>query len=231
MDYNTFKNQFAGVPLILSKTIIRPQHSRGERQQLLNQLNRWRKRGLVLKVKKGMYVLNEHDRKINPSKPFLANQMYAPSYVSLEYALGLYGLIPERVPEVTSITSKKTVRISNPLGRFSYHHVMPAAFTGFRLTRDENNQGVLIANPEKAVVDFLYLRLARTSQRTPLSESMFAESYRFQDVAALREQRLLHFASLYNNSKLRSVVRMFCKFRSRELPRRLSRRRIRDADD
>jgi hypothetical protein len=108
---------------------------------------------------------------------------------------------------------------------------MPAAFKGFRLTRDENNQDVLIANPEKAVVDFLYLRLARTSQRTPLSESMFAESYRFQDVAALREQWLLHFASLYNNSKLRSVVKMFCKFRSRELPRRLSRRRIRDADD
>ena len=73
---------------------------------------------------------------------------YTPSCVSLEYALGFYGLIPERVVEVTSITTKKTLRITNPVGRFSYQHVTTSAFRGFKITKDENGMDVFIAEPE-----------------------------------------------------------------------------------
>ena len=155
MDYTTFKNRFSGLPVILSKDVTermggeKSRSASGGRQELRNQLSRWQKRGLIVKLKKGMYLLNENDRKVNPSKLFVANQIYTPSCVSLEYALGFYGLIPERVVEVTSITTKKTLRITNPVGRFSYQHVTTSAFRGFKITKDENGSGEREIMPEE----------------------------------------------------------------------------------
>jgi len=219
MDYTTFKNRFSGLPVILSKDVTermggeKSRSASGGRQELRNQLSRWQKRGLIVKLKKGMYLLNENDRKVNPSKLFVANQIYTPSCVSLEYALGFYGLIPERVVEVTSITTKKTLRITNPVGRFSYQHVTTSAFRGFKITKDENGMDVFIAEPEKGVLDFLYFNLARTSNGDILSPDIFSESYRFQNVGMLKEKRLLDLASIYGNPKLTSIVKLFCKFR------------------
>jgi hypothetical protein len=219
MDYTTFKYLFSGQPIILSKEIT----GDGKKaklgktpQKLLNQITRWQKRGLLVKLKKGMYLLNEHDRKLNPSRLFLANQMYVPSYVSLEYALYHYGLIPERVVEVTSVTTKKTLYISNPEGKFTYHHVTVPAFRGFRIIRDENGLGVFIAEPEKAVLDFLYFNLALRTKGVEIATDIFTESYRFQDVDMLNEQRLLELAVKYNNAKLNVIAKLFCRFRKEQ---------------
>jgi len=73
---------------------------------------------LLIKLKRGLYVLNKHDRKINPSLKLLANQFYFPSYVSMEYARNFYGLIPERVYQITSVSTRKTARFKNDLGEF-----------------------------------------------------------------------------------------------------------------
>lgn len=65
------------------------------------QLSNWEKKGLIIRLKRGLYVLNENDRKIEPSRIFLANSLYSPSYVSTAYALGYYDLIPEKVEDGT----------------------------------------------------------------------------------------------------------------------------------
>ena len=79
----------------------------------------------------------------------------------MEYALNFYGLIPEKVADLTSVTTKKTTRFSAQEGTFIYQHIKPGAFRGFKTFKDEANLTFFMALPEKAVVDFIYLNLEK----------------------------------------------------------------------
>lgn len=200
MDYFSFKRKFESFPIISSSQLVFFERNA---QVLRNQLVRWEKKGLIVKLKKGLYVLNESDRKINPSRIFLANQMYSPSYISTEYALGYYEMIPEKVVDVTSVTPRKTYKIRNKFGEFIYQHIALKAFTGFTAVRDENLSNLLIATPEKAIVDFIYLHLSRFRIN---DMGVFAESYRLQNIEKLRGRALKELASYFDNDKLSGVV-------------------------
>ncbi len=217
MDFRTFKDRFSDAPIILSNDVFQRLEQNEKNplghQALLNQLNRWQRRGLLMRLRKGVYLLNKSDRRIEPSDTYLANQLYAPSYVSLEYALSFYGFIPERVYVVTSVTTKKTLHFSNSIGHFSYRHVIPSAFKGFKIIKDHNGLNVFMAEPEKAVVDFLYFTFGRDPKAKEESPDFFSESYRFEDVGTLKEKRILELASYYDNPKLTAMAKLFCKFR------------------
>ena len=130
MNFTQFKEKFRELPFISVRSVVTA--AAGDRQIMRNQLSRWEKKGLIIQLKRGVYMLNKNDQKLHPSRFFLANQLLWPSYVSLESALGYYGLIPEAVADVTSVTTKKTSRFNNPIGRFVYQHVTPDAFRGYR---------------------------------------------------------------------------------------------------
>ena len=146
MNYMEFKNKVQNLPVIVSKDLV---VSRGKEQSLLNQLYRWQRKGLIIKLKKGMYLLNKNDRKVDPSRVFLACQIYSPSYISLEYALSFYGLIPERVADITCVTTRKTMRFKNELGNFIYQHIKPLAFRGFVAMKDDAGFTFFIAGKGK----------------------------------------------------------------------------------
>lgn len=210
MTYLQFKNSVQRLPFILSRDIA---ILKTDKQAIRNQLTRWQNKGLLIKLKRGLYILNANDRKINPSRGFIANQLCAPSYISLEYALNFYGLIPERVPVVTSITTKKTIRFTNELGAFTYQHIKPQGFKGFRIVRDENGFDFFIAEPEKAVVDFLYLNLRKFNGA---NTDIFYSSYRFQNTAELNPKRVIELAAFFDNAKLDNIARLFCEFTKEE---------------
>jgi predicted transcriptional regulator of viral defense system len=117
------------------------------------QLVRAVKKGLVQKLKdnRGLYALPKH-----PLHPWLvANRLLRPSYVSLETAMAHYGLLPESVYAVTSVTTR-TTRSFQSLGRlFTYQKVKASAFGGYR-PMDLDGQSVWVAEPEKAIADYLY---------------------------------------------------------------------------
>lgn len=206
MGYLEFKNRLLNTPVILSRDLIR---FRKDAQALRNQLNRWQNRKLLVKLKRGMYLLNESDRKINPGRAFIAAQLYWPSYVSLEYAFGFYDLIPEQVADVTSVTTKKTMSFENEMGKFLYQHIQPDAFRGIQTLKDNAGLTFFIACPEKAVVDWLYLNL----NKIPLdSKDIFRESFRFQNVNLLKPRRIIEFAGLFHNNKLMKTAKNFCAF-------------------
>lgn len=206
MDYKQFKNSVLHLPLILSKDLERGQSNK---QIIRNQLRRWQDKGLIFKLKRGMYLLNVNDRKINPSRQFIANQLYMPSYVSLEYALNFYALIPERVSEVTSVTTKKTIRFVNDLGTFTYQHIKSKAFRGFKMTKDEMGLTFFIAEPEKAVIDFLYLNFDKIKIS---DKDVFESSYRFQNTETLSQRRIMELAGLFETEKLTRFAQLFCEF-------------------
>ncbi len=116
------------------------------------------KRGHIIRIKKGLYVWGQDVDPAPFSNEILANLIYGPSYVSLEYALSFYGLIPERVATVTSVTAKKTKSFATPVGQFTFEHINQEAYpAGIRLQID-GPQSFLIATPEKALLDMIALR-------------------------------------------------------------------------
>lgn len=206
MRYPEFKQKVREYPLItrqylgLLTTDLHP---------LQNQLIRWQKQNLIIKLRRGIYLLNEEDRAINPSRLFIANQLYSPSYISCEYALGYYGLIPERVVDVTSVTTRKTASFKNELGTFRYQHIKEDAFAGFREVKDEAGLTCLVAEPEKAVVDFLYLNLSKFKRD---DREVLRDSYRFQSISDLRESKIKNHARIFKSRKLLAVAESFCRF-------------------
>ena len=106
----------------------------------------------IIRVKKGLYTSGK-----NQNLPVLANLIYGPSYISKEMALSLYGMIPERVYEVTSMTVGKTKKFETPVSRFSYQHLsLPYYSEGIIRWSVENQIGFLIASKEKAICDLIY---------------------------------------------------------------------------
>lgn len=207
MKYTEFKNTVNQFPLFSSSQLETFGTKSGT--TLRPQFSRWQKRGLIISLRKSLYVLNEHDRRINPSRLFLANQIYTPSYVSLEYALAYYDLIPERVIDVTSVTTKKTQMFSNHYGTFRYQHLKPECFFGFISVNDENNLPILIATPEKAIVDFIYLNLHQFSKG---DTDIFEQSFRLQNLEILNLPKIVAIAKRMNNKKLKKIISNLCYF-------------------
>jgi predicted transcriptional regulator of viral defense system len=87
----------------------------------------------------------------------VANLMYRPSYISLYSALAHYGMIPEFVARTTSVTTLKTASFCNEMGAFDYRHLKPDLFWGYHMIDSVNQRKILIALPEKALLDLLYL--------------------------------------------------------------------------
>lgn len=105
------------------------------------------------RVKKGIYVKSRQ-----PYSPLvLANMIYGPSYVSQDFALSLYDLIPERVTTVTSMTTGRNKEFNTPCGDFSYEHLSPHFYIyGLRRIEIEGGRAYLIASPEKALIDRIW---------------------------------------------------------------------------
>ena len=205
MKYSAFKQKVRTFPVFSTSQLSAVTD---KVETLKVQLSLWKKRGLVRSLRQGLYVLSPEERRVEPSPFYLANQIFMPSYVSLESALAAHGLIPEFVAPTTSVTTRKTCRFENEFGLFTYQHVLPKAYGGFDAIREGEKFSMLIASPEKAVVDFLYFNL---SQFHPSKGSIFTESYRFQNCEDLDRKKLRAFAKRFGTQKLFLVVELFIK--------------------
>lgn len=206
MNFAQFRAQFQENPLILSRDIMGRVR---DQQTLRNQFSRWEKKGLLISLRRGVYLLNKSDRRKDVDINRVANVLYEPSYLSLEYALNFYGIIPERVAAMTSVSTRKTARFSNELGVFTYQRIKPVAFRGFKKVGTEE-KSFFIAEPEKAVVDFLYLNLSQFGNKVRDTRSVLEHSYRFQNIEELNSSRLKAMARLLENKKLLRVVKDLC---------------------
>lgn len=206
MKYDEFRRITKDLPLINFRYL---KLINNNEQVLKNQLLRWQKTGKIIRLRRGLYILNSDDRKINPSRMALSKEIYSPSYVSMEYALSFYGLIPEKVVDVTCITTKKTAVFENMLGKFIYQHLKTICFTGFYELKDETGLPYYIAVPEKAVVDFVYLN------QECFKESYFQtllESFRFQNINTLNANELIRYANLFTSKKMKNIIEELIKY-------------------
>jgi len=168
----------------------------GEVGNQRDKASRLMKSGDLVGVVQGIYVTAPEYRKRPVSRELLANMIFGPSYVSFEYVLSRAGLIPEAAEAVTSATSKRNRSYDTPLGSYVYRRLPIAAYC-FGWTREElpDGAGYLIAHPEKALLDWLYLAGALRSVRA--LEERIEEDLRLDAAAfaALDRERLREYAA------------------------------------
>lgn len=172
------------------------------------------KKGLITRVKKGLYTWGE-SLSIPYSKEVLANLIYGPSYVSLEYALSYHGLIPERVEMITSVTTKRKKEFSTPVGFFSYEHLYPEAFPwGQTLVVVQNNITALMATPEKALLDLISLRIKEDVSASRF-EDLLIDDLRIdeEEFSKLDRDKILELAMFYRSISVKNLSQ-FIKKRS-----------------
>jgi predicted transcriptional regulator of viral defense system len=113
------------------------------------------KDGQLIRLKRGLYVVSSEVSGKPVNACLCANHIYGPSYVSQQWALRWYGLIPEQVYTMTSVTTKHTRMFENAIGRFTYEQVKPEYFAIGVNNIEEHGVSFLIASREKALCDFI----------------------------------------------------------------------------
>ena len=113
------------------------------------------KNGYIIRLKRGLYVVNPEYTGKRLSNELIANHLYAPSYVSMSTALRYYGLIPEAVYVNQSMTVKHSRSFQTPIGNYDYKYVSREAFAVGVRTERVADYAFLIASPEKALCDLI----------------------------------------------------------------------------
>ena len=157
---------------------------------LKKSIYRWKQKGWIKLLKKGLYELSYPKDFIIPDL-YVANKLYSPSYISLETALSNYSIIPEVSMAVTSISTKSTRTFKNEHGLFTYRTVKPTCFTGYHVMKHDNFS-IFIADPEKALIDYLYFKNYRNK-----AFSLSAERLDKDVVANLKKKKLTEYAKQY----------------------------------
>jgi len=169
-----------------------------DQKNILIQVSFWVKKGYLEKIKKGLYILSSARKKINPM--ILAGKIYEPSYLSLEFALNYYGIIPDIPGTFTSVTSRTTKYFKNKFGYFTYQKIKPVFFGGYE-TRIEKNVSFNIATPEKALMDFLYLNKNRFA-----ADFNFWKEMRIDGDFKFQKKKLESYKEIYADKKVNKLL-------------------------
>ena len=118
-----------------------------------------KKKGYLRSLKRGQYFNLKSKYIKTTSYELVANSLYFPSYVSMEWALQFYGLLSDRVTVVTSVTTMRSKDFKTPYALFSYKHITKKRYpVGYVSMVHNDNDIFLIARPEKALIDYINIR-------------------------------------------------------------------------
>lgn len=160
------------------------------------ELRELEKEGLFTRLKRGVYVLKTDP----PAEEEVANALYKPSYISFEYALAYYNIIPEMTYQITSATTKSTRLFTVGHNSFSYYTIKPEAYIGYILSQ-RGERKFLIAEPEKALVDYLYL--ISLGQRALIGGKTLNDRLALK---GLNKDKIRLYAGLYDWPKLDKLI-------------------------
>jgi hypothetical protein len=140
------------------------------------------KSGELLALRRGLYVPGPELDLPLPNNFLIANHLRGPSYISLESALSYWGLIPERVYEISSVTTKTSKTYETAIGRFSYQHLMTPYYSfGIKSVRLTDMQTALVASPEKALCDKIILTSGVLLRSIPQALDFLLEDMRLDE--------------------------------------------------
>lgn len=165
------------------------------------------KRGIakqeIIRIRKGLYALNQRYQRRGLNSYELAQHIYGPSYVSFESALSYHGLIPEAVYSMTSATFKRSCSFRTPLGVFTYQAIPKAIFLSCVQRIDSDNQPFLMASAVKALADLVYTKRLDWRGAEPLTQSLRIDE---EDLKLLDMTEINDLGTHYPSSKVRRFM-------------------------
>jgi predicted transcriptional regulator of viral defense system len=174
------------------------------------------RKGAIVRIKKGLYVLGENYRRRPYSRELLANLIYGPSYISLDSALQYYGIIPEHVEAVTSVTTGRSRKFHTPVGLFAYRQIPLQAFR-FGMTRVDVNEGLsyLIATPEKSLSDKIHQDRGTAIQNWRRMQQYLVDDLRIDESAltSLNPEAITNIAGRYGSRKIHIMAELVRRLR------------------
>ena len=165
------------------------------------QLSLWVKKGYLVRLKNGIYAFSREKEKLQGEG--IAFLLYQPSYLSLESALSWYGFIPEIVYAYTSVTARITRTFENDWGRFIYRHVKSELFWGYVEMKTDHSP-YLLAEPEKALLDYIYLNLARINNEDDFENIRLNEE---QMENTLNKDKFMIYLKAFGGKKMEKWAR------------------------
>lgn len=171
-----------------------------------SRLNEWQNKGYIKKIRRGYYMFA--DQTLNESVLFfIANKIYSPSYISLEMSLSYYGLIPESVYGITSVTANKTNRFQTAIGEFIYRHLKPQLIFGYQII-SVGAVSFKMAEMEKAILDFFYINAHLQTEADFAELRINAEEFK----AKVDGEKLKKYLNSFNNKSLERRIIKFLKY-------------------
>jgi predicted transcriptional regulator of viral defense system len=172
-------------------------------------INELLKAGVIVRVKKGLYVFGQDYNQTPVCKEVLANLIYGPSCISLEYALAYHGLIPERVETLTSVTPKRDKDFLTPLGRFTYKYLSSEKYPhGIEQAWIDSRHAILMASPEKALCDYVTLNKIVGITSSGAAEEFLESDLRIdrENWTLLKPDALRKLNKLYRNKSIEQIM-------------------------
>jgi hypothetical protein len=166
------------------------------------------KKKIIIRIKKGLYVFGDRYRRHSYSRELLANLIYGPSYVSLDYALDYYGFIPERSEALTSVTLGRSRKFHTPVGLFIYRQIPIQSYeAGMVLVEEDYGQAFLIASPEKTLADKIISERGVSLTSPAEMRRFLVEGLRIDvsNIESLSPERIDEYAGRYRSRKLRHL--------------------------
>lgn len=209
MEFESLLNLLGDIPVFESALLlagnIKPEAIR-------LQLSRWTRGGRLMQLRRGLYAVAPPYQKVKPHPFLVANQLQHASYVSLQSALAFHGIIPEMVQVTLSVTTGRPQRWETRLGVFEFRHIQPGLLCGYRMTDlqgSEDGQQALVATPEKALLDLIYLQPGGDSPG-------YLGGLRLQALERLDPDELHRQAGFFNSPKLNRAVEMLIRLAREE---------------
>lgn len=171
-------------------------------------VSRWVKQKLIRKIKKGLYVFSDMEEQLDIKE--LSSLIVEPSYLSLESALWMAGLIPEVVFGTTCITTKSPIDYRTYLGSITYRHLSTELFFGYQSVEGQNISYYL-AEPEKALLDYLYLTPSIDNRDAVVELRVDSENFN-----NLNQNKIDQYLTVFDNKRISHVITQMRKIYVRD---------------
>ncbi|MCK5135940.1 MAG: hypothetical protein KAR19_09165 [Bacteroidales bacterium] len=165
----------------------------------------WQVKNHIQKIRNGYYRFQGGDLS-ESYHMYISNRIYRPSYISLESALSYYNLIPEAVFIYTGVSTRKTIMFETSLGNYNFRSIKNGLFFGFNLIQ-LGGYKIRIADPEKAVLDFLYFN--------KISDMDMLDGLRINRLEArelIQADKLIAYLALYSSYKMEQRIELFLEY-------------------
>jgi predicted transcriptional regulator of viral defense system len=169
-------------------------------------ISRLVKKGELIRLKNGFFVIAEKIKNIPVPYEQIGNLLYGPSYISFEWALSHYGMIPEGVYVVTSASASKSKSYKTPLGTFEYISLSHSRYA-IGIDQKENSAGkFLIATPEKALADLVHLKSKKLNAKDLLVDLIEARRIDEDNLKNLNKKHMSEIAENYRSKAVMKLV-------------------------